>query len=330
MNKSLKIISAAFLVALVACALASCVSPPTSHTFSFALIGDQQYNAAEEALFPDLLDTISSDKLAFVVHLGDFKAGSNSPCTDALFAQRRDEFNRSKHPFILLTGDNDWVDCRRPSNGKYEPLERLNTLREVFYATPETLGKNKLSLMRQSDIFAADPILSRYAENALWVHGGVVYVTLNIQGSNDNRGFDEANDREQLERTDANIAWLKHAMITARSDEIAGLAIFMQANPGFEETAAHVQKSGFKKFLTAFDTAAEAFGKPILFAHGDSHQFRVEPYVSPVDKRPILNVTRVEGYGSPFVNWIKITVDANNRVTPFVIKSGGFVPTVAK
>ncbi len=326
MNKLLK----AGLAVLAACALASCSSLPANHTYSFALIGDQQYNVAEEALFPDLLETISSEKLAFVVHLGDFKAGSNSPCTDALFMQRRDEFNRSKHPFILLPGDNDWVDCRRPSNGSYQPLERLNKLREVFYATPETLGKNKLSLMRQSDVFAADPILSRYSENALWVQGGVVYATLNIQGSNDNKGFDATNDREQAERTEANIAWLKHAMITAKSDDIAGLAIFLQANPGFEESTASVQKSGFNDFLRAFDAAAVTFGKPILFAHGDSHRFRVEPYLSPVDKRPILNVTRVEGYGSPFVNWIKITVDANNRVTPFVIKSGGFLPAAAK
>jgi hypothetical protein len=326
MNKLLKII----FVAFTACALASCMSLPASHTYSFALIGDQQYNAAEEALFPDLLDTISSDKLAFVVHLGDFKAGSNSPCTDALYAQRRNEFNRSKHPFILLTGDNDWVDCRRPSNGSYQSLERLNKLREIFYATPETLGKNKLSVMRQSDVFAADPILSRYSENALWVQGGVVYVTLNIQGSNDNKGFDAANDREQAERAEANIAWLKHAMISAKTDDIAGLAIFLQANPGFEESTESVQKSAFNDFLRAFDAAAVAFGKPILFAHGDSHQFRVEPYLSPLDKRPILNVTRVEGYGSPLVNWIKITVDANNRVTPFVIKSGGFLPTTAK
>jgi hypothetical protein len=326
MNQILKITFALFAV----CALASCASLPANHTYSFALIGDQQYNAAEEALFPDLLDTISSDKLAFVVHLGDFKAGSASPCTDALFVQRRDEFNRSKHPFILLTGDNDWVDCRRSSNGNYQPLERLNKLRDIFYATPETLGKNKLSVMRQSDIFAADPILSRYTENMMWVHGGVVYVTLNIQGSNDNKGFDATNDREQAERTEANIAWLKHAMITAKSDDIAGLAIFLQANPGFEELPASIQKSGFNDFLRAFDAAAVTFGKPILFAHGDSHQFRVEPYLSPIDKRPILNVTRVEGYGSPFVNWIKITVDANNRVTPFVIKSGGFTPTNAK
>ncbi len=326
MNKLLKISLAIF----AACTLASCSSLPGNHTYSFALIGDQQYNAAEEALFPDLLDAISGEKMEFVVHLGDFKAGSNAPCTDALYVQRRNEFNRSKHPFVLLPGDNDWVDCRRLTNGAYQPLERMNKLREIFYATTETLGKNKFSVLRQSDVFAADPILNRYSENVLWVQDGVVYATLNIQGSNDNKGFDAINDAEHAERTRANIAWLKHAMVTAKADNIAGLAIFMQANPGFEESSATVAKSGFRDFLEAFDTAAVTFGKPILFAHGDSHHFQVEPYLSPLDKRPLNNVTRVEGYGSPFVNWIKITVDANNRVTPFTIKSGGFLPAAAK
>ncbi len=326
MNTILKTLFSAF----AAFTLASCSSLSANHTYSFALIGDQEYSAREEALFPDLLDAISSEPMAFVVHVGDFKAGSNAPCTDALYVRRRDEFNRSKHPFILLPGDNDWVDCRRPTNGPYQPLERLEKLREIFHTSPETLGKHRFPLLRQSDVFAADPILSRYTENTLWVHGGVVYATLNIQGSNDNKGFDAANDAEQIERNRANIAWLKHAMITARADNITGLAIFLQANPGFEEAPAVVRKSGFHDFLEAFDVAATAFGKPILFAHGDSHQFRVEPYRSPLNKHAISNVIRVEGYGSPFVNWVKVTVNANDRISPFSIKSGGFPPTVVK
>ncbi len=329
MNSLLKTLFLAFAV-FTFFNLAACSSLPASHTYSFALIGDQQYSPREEALFPDLLDAISRESLAFVVHVGDFKAGSNAPCTDALYVQRRDEFNRSRHPFILLPGDNDWVDCRRPTNGAYAPLERMKKLRDIFYTSSETLGKNRFPLLRQSDVFAADPVLSRYTENTLWIHGGVVYAALNIQGSNDNKGFDAANDAEQVERTRANIAWLKHAMITARADNIAGLAIFLQANPGFEEAAAMVQKSGFRDFLEAFDAAAIAFGKPILFAHGDSHHFRVEPYRSPLDKQAISNVTRVEGYGSPFVNWVNVTVNANDRVTPFTIKSGGFLPDLGR
>jgi hypothetical protein len=310
--------------------LASCSSRPIGPgTFSFALIADQQYNRREEDLFPQMREQINREPLAFVVHLGDFKAGSNAPCTDALFLQRRDEFNQFTHPFIYTTGDNDWVDCRRPTNGAMIPLERLNKLRDVFFAEPKSLGQRTIPLTRQSDAFVGDNVLSRYRDNVMWVQGGIVFVTLNMQGSNDNVGFDKTNDDEQRERTRANIAWLKIAMNRARGTDIVGLFVGMQANPGFEESINTVAKSAYVPFFEAFDKEAAAFGKPILFAHGDTHTYRIDkPYKSPITKQPIANanITRVEAYGSPKVNWLRITVDANNRANPFYIESGKFVP----
>jgi Calcineurin-like phosphoesterase len=320
-----------FLAAAAIGLLSSCATHTTHHrTYSFALIGDVQYTLREEALFPDLIDAINREPVAFVVHLGDFKAGSNSPCTDTLYQSRLADFERSIHPLMLLTGDNDWVDCRRPSNGPYAPLERLQKLRSVFYATPESLGKKRLPLMRQSEVFALDATLARYRENLMWVRDGVVYASLNIQGSNDNKGFSAEDDAEWAERLRANTMWLKHAMARAREDDIAALVIFIQANPGFEEPPATVQASAFKPFLDVFESEAVRFGKPVLFTHGDTHQFRVEPYKSPLDKRSLPNVTRLEGYGSPSVNWVRVTVDANNRAQPFVIQSGGFLPVTPK
>ena len=324
------------ILALTALFFSGCATRPNGPgTFSFALIGDQQYTRYEEQQFPYLLNAISQEKLAFVVHVGDFKAGSNAPCTDTLFLKRKREFDESVHPFIYIPGDNDWVDCRRRSNGSADPLERLGKLREIFFAQPESLGKNKLALTRQSETSAADTVLSRYRENMLWVVGeknnaGVVFATVNVQGSNDNKGFDAASDREQVERTYANLAWLKIAANRARGNDIIGLVVFLQANPGFEDAVADVNKSGFKEFLAGFEREAIALGKPVLFAHGDTHVFRInQPYQSPLDRRLIANITRVEGYGSPFVNWVRITVDANNRVQPFYIESGGFIPVSA-
>ncbi len=310
--------------------LAGCATRPSGPgTHSFAMIGDLQYDKREEQLFPLLLDTISREQLAFVVHVGDFKAGSNAPCTDALFKHRREEFNRSLHALIYTPGDNEWVDCRRPTNGAMQPLERLEKLREIFFNDTFSLGQNRIRVTRQSEPFAGDAVLSRYRENAMWIHGGIVYATFNIQGSNDNVGFDATNDSEQRDRTRANIEWLKIAMNRARKSDIAGLAVFQQANPGFEEKPGQVAGSGFAVFLRAFEKEASMFGKPILFAHGDSHQHRVDrPYISPIDKRAVPNVTRVEGYGTPNVNWVRITVDANNRLAPFFIESGNFVAPV--
>ena len=322
------------LVAFTICGFVGCAStPPTANGFSFAFIGDQQYTAYEERQFPDLLSAISREDLKFVVHVGDFKAGGNSPCTNALYEKRFAEFNQSRHPFIYTPGDNDWVDCRRPTNGPFEPLERLDKLRDIFFADPQSMGRKKIPLKREADVFAGDPVLSRYRENTLWTEGesngaGVVFATFNIQGSNDNKGFDAANDREQAERTRANIAWLKLAMERASGKDFVALAIFLQANPGFEEDPKSVQRSGHREFLEAFEAAAAGFGKPILFAHGDTHLFRVDrPYRSPLDKRALANVTRVECYGSPFVNWVRVTVDGSNRAKPFIIESGNFTPT---
>ena len=311
------------LVLLVGCA----TRPPVPSAFSFALMGDQQYNAREEALFPQMLDAVSKEQLEFVVHVGDFKAGGNAPCTDALFMQRKTEFNRSRHAFIYTPGDNDWVDCRRTSNGASDPLERLAKLREVFFSESRSLGQNTIALAQQSEMFHGDPVIARYRENAMWLQGGIVFATFNIQGSNDNFGFDDANDREHEARTRANIEWLNVAIKRAQEPDIAGVAIFLQANPGFEEQPADVAKSGFRLFLEAFEARATSLGKPILFAHGDTHQYRVDrPYLSPLDKRPIPNVTRVETFGSPVVNWVKITVDPNLKNGLFFIQPGGFAP----
>ncbi len=321
-----RLFSIALALLLCGCASRSTVPAPGPGSFQFGLIGDQQYNAYEEKQFPHLLAAMDREPLAFVVHVGDFKAGSNAPCTDVLFEKRFQELNQSAHPLIFTPGDNDWVDCRRPTNGAMNPLERLNKLREVFFAEPSSLGRSRIRLTSQAETFAGDPILSRYRENTMWVQAGVVFATLNIQGSNDNVGFDRTNDAEQLDRTRANLAWLKTAMDRAGATDIVGLAVFLQANPGFEETRATVAKSAYVPFLQGFERAAADFGKPVLFAHGDTHQYRVDqPYKSPIDQRPITNVTRVEGYGSPVVNWVRITVDANNRAIPFRIESGGFV-----
>jgi hypothetical protein len=316
------------LVAALCLSLAGCATRPAGPgTYSFALIGDVQYNEAEEALFPHLLAAIDLEDIRFVVHVGDIKAGANVPCTDALYQKRRDEFNRSLHPFVFTPGDNDWVDCRRPTNGAMDPLESLNRMRSIFYQSSESLGQRKIMLTSQADASIGDPVLSRYRENTLWVSGGVVYATVNVQGSNDNVGFDSKSDAEQHDRERANVEWLKIAVNRARGTDILGLAIFMQANPGFEEPVAEVAKSAYVPFLRAFESLATSLAKPVLFAHGDTHTYRVDkPYLSPVDKKPVPNVVRVEGYGSPDVNWVRITVDPNNKSDPFYIESGRFAP----
>src|SRR5262245_40927620 len=94
--------------------LAGCAGPGGGGRFEFALIGDQQYGPESEAQFPHLMADLDRADVEFVVHIGDFKAGTYQLCDDALFRGRRDQFDASRHPFIYTPGDNEWTDCHFP------------------------------------------------------------------------------------------------------------------------------------------------------------------------------------------------------------------------
>jgi len=67
-----------------------------------------------------------------------------------------------------------------PGTGGFDPEERLNYERQVFFSTPRSLGQHTIKLQRQSDVpgpYAA------YSENARWRKGPVVYLTLNVQAA---------------------------------------------------------------------------------------------------------------------------------------------------
>ena len=53
-----------------------------------------------------------------------------------------------------------------------------------------------------------------------------------------------------------------------------------------------------------------AFGKPVVYVHGDTHIFRVDkPLVGSVSGRIIENFTRVETFGFPDTHWVRASVD---------------------
>ena len=66
------------------------------------------------------------------MHAGDIKAGSER-CDDVLITHRFALYQTFRRPFIFTPGDNEWTDCHRVNNGRYNPLERLDFLRSVFF-----------------------------------------------------------------------------------------------------------------------------------------------------------------------------------------------------
>jgi hypothetical protein len=300
----------ATLLLAAALALAGCASkPPHPDTFSFGVMGDAPYNVREELAFDAMLARLGAEPLAFVVHVGDFKAGGDAPCTDEAYAKARARLDASPHALVLTPGDNDWTDCRRESNGAMDPLERLAWLRQVFFRDAWSLGRARMPLSRQEgcvERLGVDCRCPGLPENALWTKAGVVFATIHVVGSNDNRGIDAANDAEQACRVAANRAWLERAIRFAEAPDRRGLVVLTQANPW-------VTKGDTYDWLRAQVAAgAVRLAKPVLFVHGDTHSFRVDrPFV---DGRggPVGNARRLETYGSPDVGWVRVTVDPND------------------
>jgi hypothetical protein len=269
--------------------------------FEFALIGDTPYNEDQRTnLFPNMIRELNRAKLAFVVHDGDIKSG-DSACIDTLFEERFRQFQTFRHPLIYLFGDNEWTDCGRSKEQAFDPVERLQRLRSIFTAGHRSLGQRTLTLERQSD----QPSYQTYRENVRWSHGNILFVGLNVPGSDNNVGKPEFGPRNQ-----ANLAWIKQSFELAAAENYRAVLFILQANPYFEVPANNPKRAGFNDMLKLFETETLRFGRQVVFVHGDTHYFRIDqPLLSSVSKRRIENFTRVETYGNPDVHWVRVRVD---------------------
>lgn len=295
----------------LAAALAGCATkPPHPETFAFAVTGDAPYNDREEREFDAMLARIGHEPLAFVVHVGDFKAGGDSPCTDELYARSRARLDASRHALVLTPGDNDWTDCRRESNGRMDPLERLAKLRELFYSDAWSLGRARLPLARQeacAERVGTTCLCPGLPENRSWMKNGVVFATVHVVGSNDNRGFDAASDREQLCRATANRAWIEHALRLAEAPGRRALVLVTHANPWVGS-----RDKVYDGLLAQVAAGARRLAKPLLFIHGDTHTYQVDfPFRDGRGAR-VENARRLETFGSPTVGWVRVNVDPND------------------
>lgn len=293
--------------------MALLAAPVSAQPVAFGLFGDTPYSAWERDHLPELMTEMDAENLAFVVHDGDIKNGS-SECSDAVFRDMLGVFQASKTPLIYVPGDNEWTDCHRRSNGKYDPLERLDKLRELFFAGDTSLGQRKLALKRQSQ----DRAFARYRENVRWEAGGALFVGLNLPGSDNNfYGTGHKDDGgpvlEFVQRSAANRVWLAQAFAHARAKKLAGILIVIQANPEFEDLNKGKRQPGFEAFVTQLREETQAFAGQVVLVHGDSHWQQInQPMKDPVSREVVKNFTRVETFGFPFFGWIKATVDGRD------------------
>ncbi|MCX7167258.1 MAG: hypothetical protein NTV11_13430 [Rhodocyclales bacterium] len=282
---------------------------------SFGLFADVPYNLREREQLPLLIAEMSADALAFVVHGGDIKKGSEI-CSDAAYQAILDAFQQSAHPLVYVPGDNEWVDCHHRRNADFEPVERLGKLRTMFWSTESTLGRRTMKLERQS----SNPAFAAYRENVRWEAGGVLFASINLPGSENNFwGTSNGSVNQQgpvaefVERGAANHAWLAEAFALARARKLPGILIVAHANPGFEAWNGGHAPTGYGEFLAQLREETQSFPGKVVLVHGDTHHQHIDqPMQDPNTREVVRNFTRVENFGSPFLGWIKGTVDVND------------------
>lgn len=273
--------------------------------FAFAALGDTPYNAAEEPQLVAMIAEMNREDLAVAIHVGDFKS-AQSECSDALFLQRREWFELSHHPFVFIPGDNEWIDCRRAYWAPRDPLERLEKLRELFFTRDSTLGQRPLEVERQTS--------RGYPEHLRWTFEDVLFATLNVPGPDNNRA---RMPEESQRRTAAAVEWMREAFRMARSRELRGVVLAMQAN-------LWTGSGGYRDLLNALADEAGRYPGEVLVVHGDTHRYRFDrPLVDARSSRKIGNVSRLEVFGSPFVNWVHVAVREKNGRVSFEPRPGG-------
>ena len=301
--------------------LTSCAGAAPPKPVAFALIGDVPYNRFERTWFADLMRQIVADEVDFILHVGDIKSGGG-PCDDATFADRRALFDASPVPFVLVPGDNEWMDCRRMTAGRFLPLERLAALRRVFFPPRESLGQRRIELISQADVDATLP----YRENLRWQHGPLTLVTLNMPGPNNFRGRAAKAPAEFVARSAANLAWLSAAFEAARTARSRAIVVAIHADPYIKAFSKGNPRPGYGGFLERLRAETLAFEGHVLLLHGDNHQHDIDQPLKTADGRGIDNFTRIESYGSPFMGWVRISLPAGD-IARFEFRSRTYSPT---
>lgn len=277
--------------------------------FQFVALGDHPYgeDSIAGARYRELIGRINERRPAFSIHVGDFKSGS-MVCSDDEFVRQRAHFDLYERPVVYTPGDNDWIDCHRKNNGAYDPLERLNKLRELFFHSDRSLGKEAMALESQS---VAMPVYPRFIENQRWMTEGVLFVTLHIVGSNN--GFESRNLKtvtEFFERDQANVDWVREAFRLAAEKNLSAIVFSFQADV-FESATAWGPFPGNSGFRNAIGQnllpLAQEFKKPVLIIHGDGHVLKFDQPFS-LERNPLRNVYRLQVPGERDVRAVLMTV----------------------
>ena len=319
------------------------INPDSADPLTLAVYGDWPYSKALLDAAPLLIESINADpKVRIVLHVGDIHSGS-MPCTGVGLSPLPaasnpywnigifNLFEQFNDPVVYTPGDNEWTDCHKTKEGSSGyPLFELAAVRGLFFAQPGyTLGGRKKQVLSQAQAYdAAYPADAQFVENVLWEESRVIFVTLNVPGSNNDTlpwsGIfknPSAQAQEVVERSAANLRWLSRAFAQAEADDAKAVLIALQAD--MWDPAALVPGgdglNAYTPFVQELADLSVHFARPVLLINGDSHLFEADhPLADPASPagqihgtQAVPNLTRITVQGSTNKprEWLRLTID---------------------
>ena len=319
---------------------------------TIAVFGDWPYSQFLLEKAPRLIDSINSDPMvSLVMHVGDIHSGS-MPCTSAGIVPPisssvpltptsnpgwnqavYNRFQQFNDAVVYTPGDNEWADCyKKKESFSGDPLKELASVRSLFFAKPgHTLGLNEKKVKTQAKYFAsAFKADAQFVENVMWEDSSVVFVTVNMPGSNNDTlawtgtfANVPAQAKEVEERTAADIRWLQAAFEKAGEEDAKAVVIGLQADM-WDPAAAAIGGDGLGEYTQFVKTLADLsvqYGRPVLLINGDSHVYGTDhPLAVPASATGLIhgtqavpNLTRitVQGSTSGPAEWLRLTIDTD-------------------
>ncbi|APA84517.2 hypothetical protein BJG93_03230 [Paraburkholderia sprentiae WSM5005] len=304
--------------------------------FAFAVLSDTMHSSADEAATQRLLDAIARERdVRFIVYDGNLK-GPKEVCRDALFERRHALLDSSRTALFFIPGQHDWVDCGNAEAGGFDPVERLDQLRQTLFADPTSMGQNPIALTRESEVSRFRP----FRENVRWVindkannkAGDVVFIGLNAPGPNNHYLSAGGRNGEFEDRVIANAFWLEHAAEYAKRRDARAIVVFIQGDFDPERYerperfawlhfAHSARRDGFLEFKRSLVKLAQTFPGPVVVIHADDERpaggFVIDQPLRNDKGMVVTNLTRIALAPRDRLNqWIQIEADFG-RKPPF-------------
>lgn len=214
----------------------------TPQPLIFAATGDGPRGEEDWTLLPQYFEAERKDGRArYLVHTGDLCKGSQT--FDAAYSARvKALFRQSPIPVFFVVGDNEWNDQADP------------------WASWPIWEKD---FLRFNEAYSNAPTVARQEgrpENIAWIDDGVLFVGINMVG-----GFMHDVEEWGYRHRD-NAEWVAENFNSGGQEAYAAVVI-AQAAPNWKH----------EDFMRPFVKSVEAFGKPVLYLHGDHHNWEYEP-----------------------------------------------------